>query len=516
MQRVLLVGDEPMPGYKIAEDLGGSAFAKHFKVRTPQGETRLWKVIDLVVGNAAIETRTLGLLVQLRHPNLNTLTNFWNTDEGRTLVVESALPVQSMKDRLAEAKSRGQSGLAPEELIGFMEEAAAALDFLNAPRHQLNNQKVAVYHRALKPSCLLLFREGSGLACKVSDFGLSKPVTEDNAQHSQGLTNYDYDPPEFFEGQTTATSDQFSLACNYYELRTGSLPFAGTMLDQLQGRLNDNPKLTAIQEPERSAVKKALSRQPSSRYESCTAFIAAVKASVGRVAAPAATPAATNVSINGAARPPSVSASMYVGMLNQNGADAGVSTLEPPARPESLTARMESMATARPESVGMVRPDSSGSTGLRPDSAGMSQPDSGSTYRPISPVPNRFPASDAAGNGQGGGHPPGVVFHRPPAGAVPDPASFPKPPSSRPIVPRPESGSLSAGSERPRSTAMPSTVRPGSESGPNVDIRSLRQAIANGSSVGEGTGDGGLSLMSSLAILAGFVVIALAAGFYFL
>lgn len=276
MQQVFVVGDEPVPGYRLTADLGGSAFYKMWKVTAPDGSSKLWKVIDLVVGNAAIETRTLGLLVQLRHPYLNTLTNFWQLDDGKTLIVETDVPLFSLREHLDALKQRGES-MPREEILAYIEQAAEGLDFLNSPRHDFQGSKVAIYHRALRPECLLVFDDGGNKVCKVSDFGLSKPVTEEVAQHSQGLLHYDYDPPEFFEGQTSSTSDQYALAINYFEMRTGNLPFSGTMLQQLQARLSDSPTLTNLPETERPAVKRALSRDPSARFENCVAFARALR-----------------------------------------------------------------------------------------------------------------------------------------------------------------------------------------------------------------------------------------------
>lgn len=271
MQQVFVVGDEPVPGYKLAADLGGSAFYKMWQVTCPDGTKKLWKVIDLVVGNAAIETRTLGLLVQLRHPNLNTLTNFWQLDDGKTLIVETDVPLFSLREQLDSYKQRNET-IPRDDVLSYIEQAAEGLDFLNSPRHEFQGSRVAIYHRALRPECLLVFEEGGRRLCKVSDFGLSKPVTEEVAQHSQGLLHYDYDPPEFFEGQTAPTSDQYALAINYYELRTGVLPFTGSMLQQLQARLSDAPDLGKLAEPERSVVRKALARDPAARYDCCTTF----------------------------------------------------------------------------------------------------------------------------------------------------------------------------------------------------------------------------------------------------
>jgi serine/threonine protein kinase len=273
MQHVFVAGDQPVPGYRLLEELEGSAFSKVWRVSTPEGGERWWKIVDLVVGNAAIETRTLGLLVRLRHPCINTLTNFWNLDDGKTLIVESEVPQGSLRRLLQKRQGEGLSGLSFEEALEYITHAAEGLDFLNKPQHEYNGQQVAIHHRALRPESLVLFEEGGRVVCRVSDFGLSKPVTEEVAAHSQGLLHYDYDPPEFFEGQTSPTSDQFSLALVYYELRTGQMPFRGTMLEQLQARLNDKPELSGLGELEQSILRKALSRDPHLRFKSCSELV---------------------------------------------------------------------------------------------------------------------------------------------------------------------------------------------------------------------------------------------------
>lgn len=290
MQEVFVVGDEPVPGYKLLENIGGSAFYRIWKVRDPQGVVKMWKEIDLVVGNAAVETRTLSLLVELRHPYLNTLTNFWEMNDGKTLVIETEAPVESVKERL----QRQPNGLSLDDTHLFMRHAAEGLDFLNRPQHHFQGETVAIYHRALRPECLLIFEDRGKQICKVSDFGLAKPVTEQTAGHSQGLMHYDYDPPEFFEGQTAPTSDQYALAINYYEMRTGTLPFSGTMLEQLQARLNDRPNLTGVTEPERVVLKRALSRDPTQRFPSCVELAEALRQAT---ATPTTTPSARQPSL---------------------------------------------------------------------------------------------------------------------------------------------------------------------------------------------------------------------------
>lgn len=291
MAQVFVVGDEPVPGYKLLENISGTAFYRMWKVRGPNNTLKMWKEIDLVVGNVAVETRMLGLLVRLRHPNLSTLTNFWQLNDGRTLVIETDFPEMSLRDRYQNCRRDGQKGIVPNELCDYMQQAATGLDFLNSPQHEFEGKMVAVYHRALRPDCLLLFRDASGpLVCKVSDFGLAKPVSEADQAHSQGLMNYDYDPPEFFEGQTASSSDQYSLAINYYEMRTSELPFPGTMLEQLQARLSDRPNLNALPEPERTVVRRALMRDPAHRFTNSTEFVQELKSAASRAPSSLARP----------------------------------------------------------------------------------------------------------------------------------------------------------------------------------------------------------------------------------
>ncbi len=113
-------------------------------------------------------------IVRLRHPFINTLTNFWNLDDGKTLIVESEVPKVSLRGLLQKRQAEGLPGLSFEESLQFISHAAEGLDFLNKPQHEYNGQQVAIHHRALRPESLVLFEEDGQVVCRVSDFGLSK------------------------------------------------------------------------------------------------------------------------------------------------------------------------------------------------------------------------------------------------------------------------------------------------------------------------------------------------------
>lgn len=264
-----------VPGYQVLEELSSAATVCFLKVQGPDKKFKLWKCYDLRNGGQAVETKHLGLLKKLHHSYLNAVTNFFHLEDQEVLVVESDLPSMTLRDRLDECKGTTGMGIPPDELLQYMEQAAEVVDFLTTPQHDFQGKKIAVFHRSLRPDCLHLFDDRARRVCKVSDFGLAKPVTEldESVRHSLGLTNYEYSPPEFDEGHTTATSDQYSLAVCYYELRTGELPFRGSMLQRLQAQLAGTPTLDLVPEDEQLVIQKALARDPKQRYPNCKEFI---------------------------------------------------------------------------------------------------------------------------------------------------------------------------------------------------------------------------------------------------
>ncbi len=289
----LELDNDAIPGYKVAADLGGTTYYRLQKVIAPDKSARLWKRIDLPSGGSQVETRTISMLSKLQHPGLNQILHLYRVDAGKTIIIESELPVQSLKDRLCESAkgSRGTPvaghGIPPEELLRYMDNVADGLDYLNTPQPLAKGERPAILHRALRPECLAMFDSPEGRVCRIYDFGVAKAVTDnESVQHSQGLSQQEFSPPEFVDGNTAPSSDQFSLAAVYYYLRTSDLPYKGTLLQQMQAQMNDRPNLDLVPPPEREAIKRALSRDPAKRYPNCRAFVQQLRQSMGLQAAP--------------------------------------------------------------------------------------------------------------------------------------------------------------------------------------------------------------------------------------
>jgi len=272
--------------YQILEELGDFPNYSLYKVRAPGGAIKLWKKVDLQFNAGGIETRLLPVIERVHHPFLNTVTNSFHFPDKGLLFVESEFPAKTLRHRLAECRAAGATGGVPvTELFSYMSQSAEAIDFLNSPLHLYNGRKIAIYHRAVSPDSLQLFEEKGRVVCKVGDFGLAKPIvdTTDSARHSLGLTNFDYSPPEYDDGIIANTSDQFALATTYCELKTGKLPFTGSLLQKLQAQLNGTPDLNLLEVAERPILTRALAREPQARFPTCKEFVQQLQAAHGGV-----------------------------------------------------------------------------------------------------------------------------------------------------------------------------------------------------------------------------------------
>jgi serine/threonine protein kinase len=268
---------EPIPGYRLIERLGGGGFGEVWKAEAPGG---LHKAIKFVYGNlehvdsadtvrASQELRSLERVKNVRHPFVLSLERY-EIINGQLIIV-TELADGSLWDRFREYRSKGMPGIPRQELLGYLTEAAEALDLMN---HQYD-----LMHLDVKPQNLFLVHNH----VKVADFGLVKELEGMMAAVTGGITPV-YAAPETFDGYVSRNSDQYSLAIVYQELLTGYRPFSGTNSRQLiLQHLEGKPKLDPLPPQDRPVVAKALNRDPKGRFTSCGEFIQTLK-TVGEVA----------------------------------------------------------------------------------------------------------------------------------------------------------------------------------------------------------------------------------------
>lgn len=269
---------EPIPGYRLVQRIGAGGYGE---VWTAEAPGQLVKAIKFVYGlldedRAARELKALNRIKGVRHPFLLSLERI-EVVEGQLLIV-TELAECSLKDRFEQCRKNDQPGIPRDELLGYLRDAADALDYMNE-QHSLQ-------HLDVKPENLLLV----GGRIKVADFGLVKDIHDATVSMMGGLTPI-YAPPEVFEGRPSRRSDQYSLAIVYQEMLTGVLPFPGRTAAQLAAQhLNAKPRLSALPDHDQPLVARALSKKPTERFASCRELIEALREAPTRAAAIPAPP----------------------------------------------------------------------------------------------------------------------------------------------------------------------------------------------------------------------------------
>jgi serine/threonine protein kinase len=150
----------------------------------------------------------------------------------------------------------------------YLAQAAKAIDFLNAQRHNYDGRRVAFQHCDIKPNNLLI----SGDTIKVADFGLATPLSAGLEPHGRSGT-LDFAAPEIFRGQVSDRTDQYALAVSYYLLRTGRLPFRDTPKSFTPTYNRGQPDLSLLPQVERPIVGRALAISPIHRWPNCGALM---------------------------------------------------------------------------------------------------------------------------------------------------------------------------------------------------------------------------------------------------
>jgi serine/threonine protein kinase/Tfp pilus assembly protein PilF len=226
----------------------------------------------------------------LNHPNVCAIHDTGEQD-GRPYLVMELLRGVTLKQYLAQS---GGKGLAPDEVISFSQQAAAALAAAQAK---------GIIHRDIKPANLFVLDADRGKRqIKILDFGLAKrqsgvavvdsrayspSVSDDLTAAGPGTATMEltspgsaigtvaYMSPEQAKGvPLDARTDLFSLGTVIYEMATGKTPFGGgSTAEVFAALLRENPPPVSTVNPAMpkkldAIVEKLLKKDPALRYTS--------------------------------------------------------------------------------------------------------------------------------------------------------------------------------------------------------------------------------------------------------
>src|SRR3954449_7866872 len=176
--------------------------------------------------------------------------------------------------------------LQPRQALSIMGQVAAALD---------EAHKAGLLHRDIKPANVMIASDDGTERAYVIDFGLGKaPQTDEQGLTKPGqfVGTIDYTAPEQITQQQelAGKGDEYSLACLFYQMLTGAVPFPkkrdGEALMAHVGEPPPKPseKRKGLPEAIDAVIARGMAKDPTDRYESCTAFFEAASEALHDVA----------------------------------------------------------------------------------------------------------------------------------------------------------------------------------------------------------------------------------------
>jgi serine/threonine-protein kinase len=214
------------------------------------------------------------LSARLQHPHIVPLYD--SGDAGGILYyVMPFVEGESLRDRLAREKR-----VPFEEAVTLNREIASALGYAHAQ---------GIVHRDIKPENIML----SGGHAVVADFGIARALrVAAGGSQMTGLGFAIGTPAYMSPEQATASevdgrSDQYSLACVFYEMVSGQAPFSAPTVQAVltQSLTGPRPKLSKITRttpPEADApVQRALAADPAGRFATVQEFASTLERSAG-------------------------------------------------------------------------------------------------------------------------------------------------------------------------------------------------------------------------------------------
>ena len=263
--------------YRILELLGVGAMgavylAEHIRI----GRKDAIKVLnaELAGDREAIARFTRGArnVSAIRHPNICTIYDFSDTEDGVTFLAMEYVPGETLRDVL-----RREGVLPLERAVHITMQAALALQAAH---------DAGIVHRDLKPANIMVSPGQGGLdEVKVVDFDIAKGPAQGGGDEVTRLGfvvgTPEYMSPEQLMGEALdGRSDIYSLALVLYRMLTGTLPFqADSPQDLMIKRLTDQPLPLAAARPDiafppqlQAVLDRALQRKAADRYPSAAAF----------------------------------------------------------------------------------------------------------------------------------------------------------------------------------------------------------------------------------------------------
>lgn len=266
-------GSRPLDGFTIKRGIGRGGFGEVYYATSDAGKE---VALKLIRRNLDVELRGVTQCLNLKHPHLLVLYDVKQDDLGDSWVVMEFVSGECLDEVVA----RHPDGLPLEEALAWFRGIAAGVAYLHDH---------GIVHRDLKPGNI--FRD-EGLV-KIGDYGLSKFISASRRSgQTESVGTVHYMAPEVGNGRYGKEIDIYALGIILYEVLTGRVPFDGESVGEvLMKHLTAEPDLSGLHEPYRTAVARALAKDPERRLQSVSELmellpLSAVSGGSGEIARP--------------------------------------------------------------------------------------------------------------------------------------------------------------------------------------------------------------------------------------
>jgi len=203
----------------------------------------------------------------LEHPNICTIYEIDETDDGQLFIVMACYDGESLKKKIE------REPIDLESIVDIATQIAAGL----ARAHE-----AGIIHRDIKPANIMVTERGE---VKILDFGLAKLAGRAQlTKTGSTVGTVAYMSPEQAQGQEVDhRTDIWSLAVVIYEMLTGQLPFKGEYEQAIMySIINEEPEplskyLPGLSTDLKTIINRCLQKNPLDRHQQMNELITDLK-----------------------------------------------------------------------------------------------------------------------------------------------------------------------------------------------------------------------------------------------
>ncbi len=262
------IAGRQLGNYRLTRLLGHGGFAYVYLGEHVYLDTlAAIKVLQVQIGGGEREQflKEARMIAHLIHPHIIRVLDFGIQGTTPFLVMDYA-PNGTLRQRHPNG-----TRLPLATIVAYVRQVASALQYAHV-HHFI--------HRDVKPGNLLIGPQDDIL---LSDFGTALIAQHTDSQSTQDTVGtIAYMAPEQIEGKPRPASDQYALGIVVYEWLSGQTPFRGSLTEIIAQHMGAAPpplheRFPDIPPDVEEAVKIALAKDPSQRFETIQAFARALE-----------------------------------------------------------------------------------------------------------------------------------------------------------------------------------------------------------------------------------------------